>query len=359
MTPSFYADIYRVSGIIKTMKLPNQQTANETCARTISDLASGLASGFTIGPTPKSLIPQRDAMLQKSLRPDSMEFNIAAEYPLVLDQTTSALATSFSVFTQDSVAGHANLFARRFTFTETGESFNIGLVGNVATDAAWRGRGLMRMLFDEITSQAQSQGLSVLVLWSDLLEFYQKLGFTSLGLEHRYHLLRAGCTPSDHQKVRMLAGSRVDHALATELLRLRCLAAGTLERSAMEFQKLLTIPDTFLFVATENSVVHGFAIVGKGADMVGVIHEWGIKNPGQQGDIVALAGSIMDEVRTDELCLLAPSTLDLVQQRRLELAAASVEKVPMALGMKNPQSPQADAAWEALSQGFLWGLDSI
>jgi len=276
----------------------------------------------------------------------------------VLSETDQALSSSFAATVENSIIGHANLFVRRFITPDSPQGYKIGLIGNVATDESWRGRGVMRKLFEEIRHQMTHEDLSLVMLWSDLHEFYQKLGFTSLGQEHHYHLLRAACGHRDSADYRLIPPGTASPDLASTLLRMRHKTHGHLERSVTEFQKLLTIPETYLFVEMNSANPAAFAIVGKGADLVGVIHEWGFNHKSEDG-ILPLAGAIMDAAGMDEIILLAPRSLDGRLRLSLDQASAKVETCPMALGMKNPHHPHANAAWDALSQGFLWGLDSI
>src|SRR5688572_20896533 len=88
----------------------------------------------------------RDRLLAAALREGGAPFPIAAEYPLVL--ADDAAAWSYCLGEADDVAAHANLWPRLLVDRTAGREIPIGLVGNVATDAARRGRGLMRQLLD-------------------------------------------------------------------------------------------------------------------------------------------------------------------------------------------------------------------
>ena len=306
--------------------------------------------------TPAALIEERNKLLQDSLREYHHNFSIVDEYPLLLTNSDDSRSTSYCALHSGTIVSHASLQVRNFKTTAEKKTDKIGLVGNVATEKSWRGRGVMHCLFKEIQKRMVDQDLSLIVLWSDLIEFYQKLGFTSLGRENRFLLLRASCTPLAADSFTYIEPPNYSLELTTDLLRLRQKSYGSLERTAEEFQKLLSIPETYLFVEREGPAIKSFAIVGKGADLVGVIHEWGSSTP---KGIVGLAASIMDFGRIDELLLLTPEQMASEQLTLISSIAAKREEFPMALGMKNPHSPVADSAWDALAKGFLWGLDSI
>ena len=60
---------------------------------------------------------------------------------------------------------------------------------------------------------------------------------------------------------------------------LRCFRGFSIDRSIEEFQQLLTIPDMVTLVSMSNNVPTSYCIIGKGKDMVSVVHEWGAQRP--------------------------------------------------------------------------------
>src|SRR5690606_5092783 len=86
------------------------------------------------------------------------------------------------------IVAHANLWPR--TWRTGQESFEVGLIGNVATSTQERGRGIGTELMRQLESLARRHNLKALILWSDLLKFYQNLGYHALGTEARYFFHR-------------------------------------------------------------------------------------------------------------------------------------------------------------------------
>ena len=270
----------------------------------------------------------RDRLLQASLRDESLPYGIAKEYPLVLSENASQW--SWCGFIEDRMVTHINLWPREL------RGCRIGLIGNVATALDFRGRGLMQKMFDAMKEQAKDQGLTALVLWSDLPEFYQKLGFRSCGSERRYlfhyrQLLRYR-PPHDLEPV--LPGK------AEQLLPHRYPTANTLARSTSEMLLQLSIPDTHTF-----AFANGYAIEGRGADLRGVVHEWGASS--QEIMLGALHG-ITKMRGLEHIMLMAPGDLAPEWDRIYQAVALSSEQLPMALGYG-----------ESLDDIFIWGLDSI
>lgn len=287
----------------------------------------------------------RDLLLTRALRADGAPFPIVTEYPLVLSE--SGVKESFCLGEGETILAHANLWPRLLVDQNTGREIRLGLVGNVATDAAHRGKGLMRRLLEELKSRANETGLAALVLWSDLLEFYQKQGFTSYGRETRY-VYRTKRLPSAKGWSESTPAEVDERTLAT-LLGQRFPISATLQRSPREFATLLTIPN-----ANFQRRNDGYVVMGKGVDMLGVAHEWGGPDP-----VTVLAGvRAAAEARGYEECmLLAPEQISGAWHEHFGRYAERAESHPMAL-MWVPEGTD-EATRTTLASSFIWGLDSI
>lgn len=302
-------------------------------------------------PQTKTHFRERNQMLQESLRPGDAPFAIEDEYPLVLAEAQAAF--SYCLSREDRIVAHANLFPRQLS-TETG-CHPIGLIGNVATDAAYRGQGIMQDLLGRLVQQATQQGLEALVLWSDLKKFYQKRGFTSHGREWRFFFEGGNFRPArpPTSALEHVPASRMSPELTRRLLELRHPVSASLDRSAQEFVTLLQIPATDLFLWRGGDTVEGFLVLGRGYDMAGVVHEWGVPDPS-----FLLEGlfHLRQWLQVPQLILLTPDHLDSNWHEALQNNAAQAEAHPMALARAlNKTSPVT----RALDHGFIWGLDSI
>jgi predicted N-acetyltransferase YhbS len=296
----------------------------------------------------------RNKLLQAALRPDPAPFAIEREYPIVLAERESAF--SYCVGDGDQVVAHANLWPRVLKDKVQGKDIRVGLVGNIATDEKFRGQGLMSQLLGELKKEADKQGLKALVLWSDLLEFYQKQGFQSFGEEHRYRLTAShlATLPRSGLGFSRTKARDLDEETVKALLSRRHPVTTTLGRSPEEFRALLAIPalDVYLSRAAGGEV-KGYALLGKGCDMVGVIHEWGVESP---EDLVGAAARAAADTGYDDILILTPAGLPEAWHGPLARHAADVTKHGMALMWVKDEDPNLRAA---LSQSFIWGLDSI
>lgn len=317
----------------------------------------------------------RQNLLQVCLRPHFHEYPLEAEYPLVLhpdmarfsfcvceDAKTEGLPqTPQQPCKNDRVApkliAHANLWPRVLYDESSEKAYPVAFVGNVATAAEYQGQGVMRALLDHVWEQAQGLGLQALVLWSELVPFYRKLGFQTCGIEKRLYFSRQ-TLQSLHlpYRFRPLAPEEATAELLAQLLKLRFATAVGLQRSVTEFRELLTIPDTTLLVSStpqaSKPFFDSYAIVGKGCDLIGHVHEWGASCPQQ---LLAVLRHIVVQTAWPDVGLLVPASLPASWSAALAPYIMRQETQHLALIKERPPF----VIKGLLERGFIWGLDSI
>jgi GNAT superfamily N-acetyltransferase len=292
----------------------------------------------------------RDKLLALSLRETDYQWAYASEYPLVL--TDDAKTTSWCVYSHGDLVAHANLWPRQLRHSNEEKSYCIGLVGNVATHPDHRGQGHMKALLSYLAEIAPSQNLHALVLWSDMLGFYQNFGFRSIGREMRLRVPRSERLRSTG--IERCEASRLSDQELAVLLNSRPRIEWTLDRSIGDFRALLGIPDTQLFIRRKGQKPVSWILIGKGADMRGVIHEWGAPSA---DELIADVHSVLQLLDISDLLLLCPGNLPHHWLAPLKLRAVecSPHHMALALGLGS----HSREALNALSKGFIWGLDSI
>ena len=295
---------------------------------------------------------ERNALLQACMRPEPLPFSIDTEYPIVLSESDNQFSYCHAV--ENKIVSHANLWPRIWSDATTGKKFKVGLIGNVATDESMRGRGLMSSLFEELNKIAEQSGLEALILWSDLLPFYQKLGYNAHSREIRCFF---NCeTLRQLKNTRNFLPIEADRLSPSDcqlILNNRFSLPATLDRAAEEFKSLLHIPVTDLFL--EQSQGKSFGILGKGYDMGGVIHEWGANS---KEDLLDMAIVIANTYDFEDLVILCPGNIPEDWLTFLGEKAANVENHPMAL-VKSMGGSNSSQILESIASGFIWGLDSI
>ena len=304
-------------------------------------------------------IAERDRLLQAALRPFPTVFPIAKEYPTVLSSQDVRFSWGLYSDTQQLVA-HANLWPRVLLDHKTGFSMTVGLIGNVATDTSLRGQGHMSHLLDKLGEKAQKDGIHALILWSDLTEFYQKRGFSSCGLERRYlfhipSLQKRRSFNSTCHAFTLVKGSKLSIKVLGPS---RFPVQTTLTRDLSTWSSLIGTAGLSIFTPkgaekTPTSEITPFIAIGKGHDLINVVHEWGMPSPDMLIQAIISAG---EQLGFAELMLLSPHDLPSSWDQMLRPLAHAVEIHPMALAKVLQDTPMVK---EVLARAFIWGLDSI
>lgn len=295
---------------------------------------------------------ERNKLLQLCMRPDPLPFPIEDEYPIVLAEDSRRF--SYCLNHNNRICSHANLWPRQVIDRQNRNKGQIGLVGNVATDPSMQGRGHMRELLSNLEEIAKRQNLDALVLWSDLDQFYHKLGYESVGQE-----LHLGFAKDDPKRPsskifdgEFKLNGRLEETDLERMMALRPIVPLTLARSREEFSKLMTIPWLDSFRIYRDGVMVGSALIGKGYDMVGVIHEWGATD---QETLLLLIDHIAETMPFESLMLLVPDSIEITWKSLLTKHSESYEKHSMAL-VKYLNKKEKREDYSSL---FVWGLDSI
>lgn len=291
-------------------------------------------------PKNKDMMIFRNTLLSKCLRQNPYPFDIQEEYPIVL--SSDGYIHSYCVKIGNDLVAHANLWPREIVYPNQNFYMKVALIGNVATHPRYRSRGIMKHLLNEIEKIAIESSIKSLILWSDLDSFYHKFGYLKMGSEFRYVFTFDSGIKLNHDLVCVDPRSLTSDDLQV-ISDLRLEVPLTLRRSTCEFRRLLTIPAMGLFLIVCRSEIVAFMILGKGADMVGVIHEWG----GDLDLLVAGFHSIMSMLEISQVTVLAPFS-----NKVFDRLCSSKSSHHMALCKKLQTTSD-------LSELFIWGLDSI
>jgi len=301
-------------------------------------------------PSTTSDLERRDHLLASSLRDHQLDWQYRCEYPLVL--TEKSASTSWCLYSGENIAAHASLWPRMLSHRSGQRAIKLGFIGNVATDSKYRGCGFMTKLFSHLIEVARSHDIEALVLWSDLLQFYQKLGFSSIGRESRFTF-----KPKDTQLITGITRVSPDSLTDLDLERmldLRPKFEWNLGRTVPEFRVLLSIPNTALLIRRHGSRIVSWMAIGRGSDMQGIVHEWGSASG---LELVRDIQAVIAQWDLPELQTIAPAGLTPLWQETLKLYSVNQADCPMALGL--PIGPKGAEALAATAKSFIWGFDSI
>lgn len=205
--------------------------------------------------------------LNHHLRP-GYSWSIADEYPLTLQLGNRN--NLFYIKEQDQIASMAAL--KTFLLKSPAGLFKVAGIGSVVTNPHFRHMGYSKKVLERVLAEAHHQACDIAILWTDLYEFYRKLGFelagkeVSLKFDKPFH---AEPGPG----VRHSQGANVSPEAITRLYTHH--TCGCI-RSAEDIRKSLRIPNSHVFTAwNAQGQLEAYAVVGKGADLTGYIHEWG------------------------------------------------------------------------------------
>lgn len=238
--------------------------------------------------------PEVLTFLNQHLRPD-YKWSIAAEYPLAIHPGNRGNVRIIKE--SGELLAHA-LLKVMIIKTPFG-LFKAGAIGSVVTAEAHRGKGLSHSILQECLSLAKAQGCDFAILWTQLYDFYRKIGFELLGSEVSLVIDRE-LEKLPKSNLRFLESSQV---APEALLRLYSHHTVGSIRSVEDIRKNLTIPNTRVFTAwDEYQNLQAYAIEGKGADLKGYIHEWG----GGVSKLLPLLAFVRETLK-QPITLIAPS----------------------------------------------------
>lgn len=204
--------------------------------------------------------------LNKKLRAESA-WSIDNEYPTAL--TSSNIHNMRIIKDQSQIVSHAVI--KPVVVKSPYVIFKVGAIGSVVTDPGYRNQGHSQSLLKNCLDSARDQQCDLAILWTDLHDFYRKLGFELAGSEVRLCIDTPLIVPPHHLKF------SEDPRVAPEAL-FRIYSNHTVAsvRTIDETRKYMQIPRTKIYTAWDkNGALAGYAVEGKGADLEGYIHEWG------------------------------------------------------------------------------------
>lgn len=205
--------------------------------------------------------------LSTHLRPQK-KWSIADEYPLAIHD--SNLNNVRVIKDKDDFLSAAVM--KPLVIKSPMGVFKVAAIGSVVTSPKHRNQGFSRQILDECVHAARAHGCDFAILWTNLYDFYRKLGFELGGTEISLTL------PTEFKceevpGLRFMNSTRVD---PEALLRLYSMHTTGSVRTVDEIRKFLSIPNMRVYTAWDmQNSLQAYAVEGKGADLDGYIHEWG------------------------------------------------------------------------------------
>lgn len=230
--------------------------------------------------------------LDSNLR-EKKEWSISSEYPTAFSPNN---VHNIRIITdEERIVSHAVL--KPLIIKSPHAIYKVGAIGSVVTDPQHRSQGLSTSIITDCLDEASRQQCDVAILWTDLYDFYRRMGFELAGTE--ISLLLENPLGASHNGLRFSDDPRVSPEALSRLYSAHTVAS---VRSVEDIRKFLAIPRTRVYTAWQsNGQLAAYAVEGKGADLSGYIHEWG----GSVTDILALLTWIQQNHKP-KLTLIAP-----------------------------------------------------
>ena len=227
--------------------------------------------------------PQVLNFLNESLRSE-VNWSIAAEYPTAL--TPQNIHNMHIISEGDRVLSHGVL--KPLIIKTPHAILKVGAIGSIVTDENHRGRGLSTQIINGCLKTASSQQCDIAILWTDLFDFYRKMGFELAGSEVSF-VIEDNFTAPQIEGLKFMSDTKVAPDAIHRLYSLHTVSS---VRTIEETRKFISIPKTKIYTAWEsNGQLAAYAVEGKGADLGGYIHEWG----GSTSKLLALLSFIRKE----------------------------------------------------------------
>jgi GNAT superfamily N-acetyltransferase len=206
------------------------------------------------------------SFLDKNLRPEG-QWSITSEYPVAFSETNRG---NIRIITDnDEVLSHA-VVRPMIVKTPVG-LFKVGGLGSVVTTDSHRNKGLSTQIIESCLESARAHGCDFAILWTNMYDFYRKMGFELGGSE--MSILFDRDIKADTGGLKFMESNKV---AAEAIHRIYSQHTVTSLRTLEEMRKYLQIPNSRIYTAwDQQGMLKAYAIEGKGADLDGYIHEWG------------------------------------------------------------------------------------
>jgi predicted acetyltransferase len=151
--------------------------------------------------------------------------------------------------------------------------FKVAAIGSVVTAPDYRNQGLSRQVLEDCLTAGRDHGCDFAILWTNLFDFYRKLGFELAGSEISLVIPEGYKAPESAEPLRFMQSNKIDPEAILRIYNHH--TTGSL-RTVEDIRKFLHIPNSRVFTAWDNeNRLQAYAVEGKGADLSQCIHEWG------------------------------------------------------------------------------------
>lgn len=271
-------------------------------------------------------LEQINQFLTQNLRAN-VDWSLKDEYPLAFADNN--LPNLKIIRDTDQILAHAvlktNIIRTQYHL------FKVGFIGSVVTAQEHRGKGYSSQLIEHCLEDSRKQNCDFTMLWTNLFNFYAKLGFETGGTEIALEVSKS-FTPPAKDTLKILQTPRVSPDALLKLYNKHNLRS---RRTSNDIAQCLKIPNSRIYTAWNKTtnLMEAYCILGKGADFTNYIHEWG----GNVSSLLHLVKYIYDDNKTDITLITHPQCQNLIHS----MEQHGAEKFFGILGMIHITNPES------------------
>ena len=247
----------------------------------------------------ETTMPTKDEMsstlefFDRNLR-DGFDWSIQQEYPLAMNE---ANLNNFRIIKQGDQIVSGAVMKMHIIKCVMG-LFKAAAIGSVVTSPEHRNQGFSQKVLNDCIEASEQQVCDFAILWSDLYDFYRKLGFELAGTE--VSMVINSEMNSQDSSIRIMKSNKVSAEALLKVFNYH--TTGTI-RTVRVIIAYLQIPNSNGYTAWDkNNQLLAYAVEGKGADLTNYIHEWG----GMVTHLTTLFSHIRKEKQAP-ITIIAPS----------------------------------------------------
>lgn len=162
---------------------------------------------------------------------------------------------------------------------------NISLLGAVVTQPGWRRRGISKNLIAQAEGLAKEKNSKAVFLWGSEHQFYTNLGYDLCGVQARIPLNEL---PRYHDDINAI---QVKFGFSDEILKMKMDHSIGLKVDEFQLKILNHHSNVKWYTATQSGKCVAYAGLGRGIDLIDIIHEWG----GTKSGIRAILDNIVSK----------------------------------------------------------------
>ncbi len=283
-------------------------------------------------------------LMGQVLRPQSPP-SLRSEFPLVFGSLQRGDAR-IVLREGRPVSGAAFIDFECKTFPET--ALKVGAIGSVATHPDYRRQGLASQVLRECETALREKGCQISLLWSQVPDLYRRNGYVEAGTEFDFLLSDVIFDKFSRPEGVVLPFDREkDLQDCHKLYEKQALGVN---RTLDEFDRLCKIPEMSIYVHHRKKEATAYAVMGKGADFQGAIHEWG----GSWEGLLAILWEIFLKRQPKNLVLICPA---LHSDVIVKLDAAGFSPLGGILGMMKVLDPEGLLAQISFALKDRYGIE--